>query len=165
MSMGKRIAIMWITAAIVAVAGAWAVQEWVYGVARMDGVSMEPTIQANEVIRINKMATEFERGDVIKFLPMGGRLPLVRRIIALEGEEIFIDYDTDRVLINGSTLNEPHRAAERMGYVRGFASEIPFEVPAGTFFVMGDNRNASWDSRTFGAVVAGTIIGRVDLRD
>jgi signal peptidase I len=139
--------------------------------------SMLETIQMGDRILTNKMAYslrlpltsleiapmgEIRRGDVVVFDPPQGDIPYVKRVIGLPGERIEIRNKV--VLVGGKPLSEP--------YVRYVDSRIypqtvqprdnlgPFVVPEGRFFVMGDNRDESFDSRFWGFVDERDIKGR-----
>ena len=102
-----------------------------------------------------------ERGDVV--IVDGDTVygkPLVKRVIAKGGDTISIDYATGEVVVNGQLLDEPYLAEPtRLGY----DIEFPYTVPEGTLFVMGDNRNASLDSRSsqIGCIPETDILGKV----
>ena len=81
--------------------------------------------------------------------------PLVKRVIAKGGDTISIDYAQGVVTVNGEVLQEDYIAEPT--YL-GYDIEFPYTVPEGTVFVMGDNRNASLDSRS-------SYVGCIDERD
>jgi signal peptidase I len=124
----------------------------------VEGSSMEVNLHDGERLIVVKAAYWFgepQRGDVIIFThPQDPTRTLVKRVIGLPGEEIEIR--DDEVYINGSPLDEP--------YIKGTTSTLSkTEVPEGYYFVMGDNRQASSDSRSWGLLPEGNIIGRVWL--
>ena len=88
--------------------------------------------------------------------------PLVKRVIAKGGDTISIDYATGTVEVNGKALEEDYIAEPT--YL-GYDVEFPYTVPEGTVFVMGDNRNASLDSRSsyVGCIDEQDILGKVLL--
>ena len=123
--------------------------------------SMEGTIAAeNRVFGLRSGFTTAapRRGDIIVFespLPAEFSEPFIKRVIGLPGEEVAV---TDGVvLINGTQLRESY-VSEAMR--RDFAAVT---VPEGQFFVMGDNRNFSRDSREWGPICGESIIGRIYL--
>jgi len=125
--------------------------------------SMVPALEVGEWVLANKFIYRFaepERGDVIVFKANadGGEVVLVKRVLGLPGDEIAL---RDGVLfINGVPQREP--------YLNPGAPDSsdfgPTKVPPGHFFVMGDNRADSADSRVFGPVPEGNIVGEVFLR-
>lgn len=131
----------------------------------VDGTSMEPTLHNGELILVSKWNYLFHapaRGDVIVFVaPPQPSEDYVKRIIALPGDVISISDGVPTV--NGVKLSEFYVAAGDMGstpYDRPIHNVI---VPANDYFVMGDNRLGSSDSRTWGFVPRGNIIGEASL--
>jgi len=129
--------------------------------------SMEPTLQIGDRILVDKLAYHLhgiDRGDIVVFArPPAencGGTPvndLVKRVIGLPGERVSSRANT--VLINGRPLAEPWLAK---GTLLGKAI-TPTVVPANTYFVLGDNRVASCDSRYWGPVPRSLIVGKVDV--
>lgn len=124
----------------------------------VEGSSMEVSLHDGQRLIVVKAAYWFgepQRGDVVIFThPLDTERTLVKRVIGLPGEQIEIkDYI---VYIDGSPLQEP--------YIKGITSSMSItEVPEGFYFVMGDNRQASSDSRSWGLLPEGNIIGRAWL--
>lgn len=122
----------------------------------VDGTSMQPGLNNNQYVLVNKLAYLFhapERGDVIVFhWPVDTNKDLIKRVIGLPGDVIVIDSTTDRV--DGVLLNEP--------YIKAPANPAGnrWVVPPNDYFVMGDNRQVSDDSRDWGFVPKSYIIGR-----
>ena len=128
--------------------------------------SMVPTIEPGDWIVANKLAdelTDFRHGDLVIFVPppsVDDQVDaLVKRIIGLPGDEIaFVD---GIVVRNGTPIDEPYLAAGTTTTPKGADSVV---VPDGAFFVLGDNRASSIDSRIYGPVAGENIIGRASLR-
>lgn len=122
--------------------------------------SMAPTLHPGDHVLVNKLAYRFggpRRGDLVVFRPPSGGL-MLKRVIGLGGDRVSID---DGVLhVNGSAVREPFVNRRLVDSV--FFG--PVRVPSAAVFVMGDSRSDSLDSRTFGAVGRGRILGRVDVR-
>lgn len=127
---------------------------------RVDGVSMEPTFQLGDYVVVNRLAYrggEIERGDIVVFpAPTDPELDYIKRVIALPGDTIAV-YN-GAVVVNGVTLQEPYLREPQNG---NFAERI---VPEGSVFVMGDNRNNSDDSRSWGFLQMESIIGKAIFR-
>lgn len=127
---------------------------------RVDGVSMEPTFQLGDYVVVNRLAYragDIERGDVVVFpAPNSPEIDYIKRVIALPGDRIAI-YN-GAVVVNGTTLQEPYILELQGG---NYAERI---VPAGYVFVMGDNRNNSDDSRSWGFLAVEDIIGKAVFR-
>ncbi len=127
---------------------------------RVDGMSMEPTLHDQEYILVNKAAYVFhapQRGDIIVFeYPHDPQVDYVKRIIAIPGDVISVV--GEKVTVDGITLREP--------YVNPSDPFNPFPpiynqvIPTNDYFVMGDNRGNSSDSRQWGFVPRQNIIGR-----
>ena len=129
----------------------------------VEGSSMETNLHNGQRLIVLKAAywfSEPQRGDVIIFKhPDDLTRTLVKRVIGLPGERI--EVKDGLVYINGSSLDEPYIKDLVGTYCPG--SYCNLEIPAGQYFVMGDNRQASSDSRYWGTVPREDIIGRVWL--
>ena len=121
----------------------------------VDGKSMQPTLQNGDWLAISGINFEPRRGDIVVVTqPNDVHEPLIKRIIALGGETIDINFVTHEIKINGETIDEPYIAQPTQ---RSFDVEFPLAIPEGFVFVMGDNRNNSKDSRASG-------VGLIDQR-
>ena len=120
---------------------------------------MSPTLQDGEIIFSIK-TSDFEPGDVISFY-YNNKI-LVKRVIARPGEWVDIDKDGN-VFVNNVPLNEPYLADKAFGDCN---IELPYQVPDGKFFVMGDHRSTSVDSRStaVGCVAQEQIVGKILFR-
>lgn len=129
-----------------------------YQPVRVEGTSMQPELRDQDRLFIDKLFFHFEkisRGDVVVFhYPRDPEKSYIKRVIALPGDSIFIDHG--RVWIDGDPTEEdyvPHR-------YRDTRSMPEMIVPAGQYFVMGDHRSISSDSRDFGPVDRELIYGK-----
>ena len=125
---------------------------------RVQGASMQPRIEDNERILVNKFIYRFqgvERGDVVVFYyPREPSVSYIKRVIGLPGDRVEIRAGS--VLVNGATLEEPYLLSEyRDRYDMPEAT-----VERGHFFVMGDHRSSSMDSRSFGSVPEKYVYGK-----
>lgn len=130
----------------------------------VDGPSMEPTLHNGERIMVDKVSYRFhapQRGDIIVFIaPPNPQEDFVKRIIGVPGDEITVNNTT--VTVDGVTLNEPYVAATRQGNPNLIKTNH-YILPANRYFVMGDDRINSSDSRSWGLVPRANIIGRAAL--
>lgn len=133
--------------------------------------SMEQTVMPGEYILVDKLTPRFDgykQGDVVVFHPPAGfstgpddDKPFIKRIIGTPGDTVEVRPD-GRVAVNGHELDEPYVFEGQPTTARPGAGR--WVVPDGDYFVMGDHREASTDSRDFGPVAASQIIGRAWLR-
>ncbi|HEU0291659.1 MAG TPA: signal peptidase I [Anaerolineales bacterium] len=122
---------------------------------RVDGFSMNPTLQNGEYILVNRLAYKTgqpERGDIIVFsYPADEGQDLIKRVIGLPGETVTIGDGV--VTINGQELQEPYIAQDPVYFGE-------WKVPEGYLFVLGDNRNDSRDSHQWGLLPLENVIGK-----
>jgi signal peptidase I len=150
---------------------AFGVRTYAFQVFSIPTTSMVPTLNVNDRILVQKAFFSWHQlraGDIVVFThPPRDRCPgpansdLVKRVIALPGQTI---YSAAGILyVDGRRLREPYLPAhDPLGPpVPDASSQHPFRVPPGEFYVMGDNRAISCDSRFWGPVKGSTIIGRV----
>ena len=128
-------------------------------VLQIEGTSMEPTLVNGDVVLLTK-ATSFDRGELCGF-SWNNKL-LIKRVIGIPGDWIEIDTD-GTVYLNGEKLDEPY--AEQLS-VGECDLEFPFQVPQEQYFVLGDMRESSIDSRNtlIGCVEKDQIVGKVFFR-
>ena len=131
----------------------------------VDGVSMEPNLHNTERILVDKWSYLFHppaRGDIIVFAaPPNPSEDYVKRIIALPGDVITISNTT--VIVDGDTLNETYISPARQGNPFAYKHITNVIVPQDDYFVLGDNRAESSDSRDWGFVPRNNIVGRAVL--
>ncbi len=130
----------------------------------VDGDSMNPTLNNGDWLTVSAINTNIERGDIVVITqPNTLNEPLIKRVIAVGGDTIDIDFNTHKVFINGEAIDEPYIFAPTVS--RGDFHE-PVKIPEGYLFVMGDNRNNSLDSRfnTVGLIDERYILGVANAR-
>jgi signal peptidase I len=134
---------------------------FVYQPVRVEGTSMLPMLQDQDRLFVSKIAYrmgEIHEGDVVVFeYPRNHAESYIKRVIALPGDTLRIDHGT--VYVNGSKLPEPYVPSKYSDDV----SEPEMVLPPHQYFVMGDNRSISSDSRTFGPVDRSLIYGKAEL--
>ena len=132
-----------------------------YQPVRVEGTSMLPMLEDQDRLVINKFAyhfTEIHRGDVVVFrYPHDETKSYIKRVIALPGDDLKIDHGV--VSVNGKDLQEPYVPA----MYQDDRSQPEMTVPDGEYFVMGDHRSISSDSREFGPVPRNLIYGRAEF--
>lgn len=131
----------------------------VFPVLQVVGTSMEPTLENGEVLVAIKNG-KFRRGDIVAFY-YNNKI-LLKRVIAVDGEYVEIAED-GTVSVNNQVLDEPYLTDKSLGECD---IEMPYQVPDGRIFVMGDHRATSVDSRSksIGAIADEYIVGRVIFR-
>ena len=139
---------------------------------RVEGESMESTLEPEQYVLIDKLTprwSPYDRGDIVVLDPPDdaeqGGTPFIKRVIALAGDRVELR-DGD-VYVNGTRLDEPYVFADDDGEPQDTDAtglESQWTVPIGSVFVLGDHRGASSDSRIFGPVEVGHILGRAWLR-
>ena len=128
-------------------------------VLRVYGSSMAPTLHNGEIL-ISVKTKDFSSGDIIAFYH-GNKL-LIKRYIAGPSDYVNVDEDGN-VSVNGTLLDEPYLAEKAYGEAE---IEFPYQVPDQRYFVMGDNRSVSIDSRSsiVGCIAEDQIVGKVVFR-
>lgn len=126
---------------------------------QISGDSMSPTLEHDEIVVLLK-TKEFDCGDLIGFYYQGKIL--LKRVIALPEDEVAIDTEGN-VYVNGELLEEPYVTDKALG---DCDLEFPYNVPGTGYFVLGDQRSNSVDSRNsvIGSISREDIIGKVFVR-
>ena len=121
------------------------VRTFLFTLVLVDGPSMEPTLSTRDRLYVNKFMYTPQNGDIVVFTPQNHpRRPFIKRVIAIPGQTLEIDFENARVIVNGEVLREEYinMPTTRRGDVK-----FPITIPEGYFFAMGDNRSNSQDSR------------------
>lgn len=174
---GLRSAIEWVVIVVVALVGAVVIRTVLFQAFFIPSASMTPTLKVHDRILVNKLSYDLHpihRGDIVVFKrgatmvgTEGGIKDLVKRVIGLPGETISTGAD-GRVQIDGHPLDEtylvpgipPGPAITRGPNCLPSSPPNACTIPAGSYYVMGDNRDNSSDSRVFGPIAKKLIVGR-----
>ena len=139
---------------------------------RVDGASMENTLLDGELMLVRSIAYQPQQGDIIVLNKTTTDIPgwdgtkaIVKRIIAVGGQTVDIDYGDGTVYVDGKALDEPYIKEEMFRPSGYYMQQTHWEVPEGSVFVLGDNRNNSTDSRDerLGCIREEYILGKVSL--
>ena len=152
----------WLQALVMALVGLILIFTFVGRIIGVDGESMMPTLHNRDMLLLQSIGYSPEQGDVVVLSTKDFRngAPIVKRIIAVGGQTVDIDYETNTVYVDGVALDEPYILETMRALPESFATHV--EVPEGSIFVMGDNRNNSTDSRSpeLGVVDQRCVLGK-----
>lgn len=154
---------------------------YVFHIATVNGSSMYPTLETEDQLLVNNHAGDPEVGDILIINVKDAHLlddegavytreglgkTIVKRVIAVENQEVDIDFEAGTVIVDGEELTEEYVNTPTTSPVSGGAFEYPLTVPEGYVFVMGDNREVSLDSRypSVGLIDKSDICGKAILR-
>jgi signal peptidase I len=148
----------WLRDLILSILLAFIVIVFLYQPVQVEGTSMMPRLENHERIFINKFVYRFEpiqRGDIVVFwYPLDSSKSYIKRVIGLPGE--WVSIEDGRALVNGVPLAEPYLPA----YYQDHQSYPPVHVEPNHYYVLGDHRDASNDSRVWGTVDRKYIYGK-----
>ena len=155
----------WLQALVLALVALILLFTFVGRIIGVDGSSMYPTLHHGDMLLLQSVGYEPKQGDVVvltkAFRDVDG--PIVKRVIAVGGQTVDIDYQTGAVYVDGEALDEPYlnEPMEEPWY----EDLTSVTVPEGSVFVMGDNRNHSNDSRdvTLGTVDTRYLLGKAEF--
>ena len=148
----------WLQSIVFVIVGCVFVFVFLARIVTVDGSSMYPTLEDKERLIVSNLSKTYRQGDIVVFdapefeYPTG---PLIKRVIATEGQTVSIDFENGTVSVDGVVQDEPFIAEPT--YIQEDYTG-PVTVPEGCVYCMGDNRNHSTDSRT-------ASIGCVDTRE
>src|SRR5947209_13695751 len=160
-----RSAVEWVVIVVAALLAALLIKTFLLQAFYIPSDSMNPTLVQRDRVLVNKLSYHFHdvhRGDIVVFKrPPGENDPtikdLIKRVIGLPGDTV--EGRDGQIVINGRVLHEPYTA--KNSPMNDFT---PRKIPPGHYFVMGDNRSNSKDSRVFGPIAKSLIVGRAFIR-
>ncbi|MDQ2754456.1 MAG: signal peptidase I [Actinomycetota bacterium] len=170
---GSRVALEWVVIVVAAIVIAVVVRSFLFQPFYIPSGSMEPTLKVGDRLLVNKLSYDVHgvhRGDIVVFArppndPSPGIKDLIKRVVGLPGETL--QGKAGAVYINGHPLAEPYLPHGRADYASpdSFPAAFPPTIiPPGDYFMMGDNRANSEDSRYFGPVPEKLFVGRAFFR-
>lgn len=152
----------WLQALVMALVALILLFTFVGRIIGVDGSSMYPTLHDRDMLLLQSVGYTPRQGDVVvltkAFRDVDG--PIVKRVIAVGGQTVDIDYAAGTVSVDGEVLDEPYINEAMLP--PSYANQTHIEVPEGSIFVMGDNRNHSSDSRdvALGVIDERYVLGR-----
>lgn len=156
----------WVESIVFALVFVIVVFSFLFRIVVVEGPSMLPTLEGGDRLVLSTLFFDPQPGDIVVIAKTGANddnQPIIKRVIATEGQTVNIDFVSGVVTVDGEVLNEP--------YINDLTHEkyevdFPLTVEEGCYFVMGDNRNHSADSRTskYGQIKRGEITGEVIFR-
>lgn len=150
-----------VTVLVLAVLLAMLLKVYVAEAYEIKGTSMQPGLCDQQRVMLLKLGYTIQRGDIVIFSARdGSQKDLIKRVIGLPGDDV--EVTDEGVYVNGEKLDEPYLKAE-LAHAR-FREHRRRRVPAGKYYVLGDNRRDSLDSRSFDAIDGASIKGKVVLR-
>ncbi len=148
----------WLRDLILSLLLAFVVIFFLYQPVQVEGTSMAPLLSHRERILVNKLVYRLgpiERGDIVVFrFPLDPSKSYIKRVVGLPGE--WVSMVDGQVLINGAPLDEPYLP----GRFHDRQTQMPIQVPAGQYYVLGDHREMSNDSRVWGTVDQKYVYGK-----
>lgn len=152
----------WAESIVYALAAVVLIFTFIFRTVSVDGTSMQNTLQDGDRVIICNFNYTPKQGDIVALYAKNLKKPIIKRVIALGGQTVDIDYSSNKVYVDGKEFDAPIK--EKM--LKAGDVKLPVKVPKGCVFVLGDNRNVSLDSRyaKVGMVDAKYIVGHAVFR-
>ena len=153
----------WMQALVMALVGLILIFTLVGRVINVIGTSMVPTLHPDDLLLLQSIGYTPEQGDVVVLRKDSFMTdPIVKRVIAVGGQHVRVDYTSGQVFVDDVALDEPYINGVMADTLNSYMTNLDVTVPEGSIYVMGDNRNASSDSRDvrLGVVDERYVLGR-----
>ncbi|MBN6889470.1 signal peptidase I [Cytobacillus horneckiae] len=164
----KEDLISWMKTLLLALLIAFICRQFIFSPMTVKGESMSPTFEENNWIFVSKTST-IDRFDMVVFHAPEENEKYVKRVIGVPGDEI--EMKDDILYVNGQAFEEPYVKREYRLMVNTITADFTLNeltgkqtVPEGYYFVLGDNRQKSYDSREFGFIEEESLIGEVKFK-
>ncbi|MGG0888698.1 signal peptidase I [Cytobacillus horneckiae] len=164
----KEDLISWMKTLLLALLIAFICRQFIFSPMTVKGESMSPTFEENNWIFVSKTST-IDRFDMVVFHAPEENEKYVKRVIGVPGDEI--EMKDDILYVNGQAFEEPYVQREYRLMVNTITADFTLNeltgkqtVPEGYYFVLGDNRQKSYDSREFGFIEEESLIGEVKFK-
>lgn len=164
----------WLEVIILSVFSVIFVFSFILRVVEVEGNSMMATLFNDDTLLVTHIFYKPENNDIVVLESDYLNKTVVKRVVAVENQTVTIDYENNTVKVDGNVIDESGYIKEKImsddkgKFSQDFFNEetgvYEYKVPEGCIFVMGDNRNNSTDSRTFGFVSADDVVGKVFFR-
>lgn len=158
----------WVQALVMVLVGLILACTFLGRVITVDGSSMVPTLHDGDLLLLQSLGYTPKQGDVVVLRKPGfpspprETAPIVKRVIAVGGQHVRVDYAEGKVYVDGTALEEPYILEPMVDRYNSEMTVLDVTVPEGSIYVMGDNRNNSSDSRhqDLGTVDNRYVLGR-----
>ena len=155
----------WIRCVLIAVSIVVICLTFVFRLVDVEGSSMDDTLATKDKVVVTNFMYTPKAGDII-VISHGAEYanPIIKRVIATEGQTIKLDYENDRIIVDGIEIDEPYIKGTTFSDNYG-DNKIPEVIPEGKIFVLGDNRQVSLDSRSteIGLIDEENVIGKAQF--
>ena len=155
----------WIRCVIMAISIVIICLTFVFRLVDVEGSSMDDTLATKDKVIVTNLFYTPQPGDIV-VISHGAEYanPIIKRVIATEGQTVKLDYENEQIIVDGVVIDEPYIKGSTFSGNYG-DNEIPEVIPEGKVFVLGDNRKVSLDSRSteIGLIDKENVIGKAQF--